>query len=80
VPCRHQANLPDLLPLRGLPGAQKRFDQLAVAANGHAWKAFKPSARRHLRLLIKPSGQQAQLAGGNVALLDAIEQVMKQRR
>jgi len=67
------------LAFRGLCGQQGRLDQLTLAAHGHARKALVPLAFGHVRLRVEPSREQLELRRWNLAALNAIEQMLKQR-
>jgi hypothetical protein len=63
----------NLIAHRGLRDRQKSPHEFSFTTYGHARKPLEPLARRHLGILIEPAGEQAKLAGGNLALLDPIK-------
>lgn len=65
----------DFLPGWHLSGYEESFYQLSLTANDHAVKSLKPFAFRDLRLCIEPVDHKGKLLPGNVAMLDAIEQM-----
>jgi hypothetical protein len=62
-----------------LSGLQKGFDKFALPTNGHAGKFLEAFFIRLFGPGVEPSGQQAELIGGNVPGLDAVEQMCKRR-
>jgi hypothetical protein len=63
----------NLIAHRGLCNRQKCPHEFSFTTCGHARKPLEPLARRHLGVLIESTGEQAKLAGGNLALLDPIK-------
>ena len=63
-----------------LSGLQKCFDEFAFAANSHASKFLEAFALRHFGSSLKPVGQKAKLAGGNVAAMDPVKQMRQKLR
>jgi len=59
---------------------QEGLYEFALAADGHFWESLEPSTGGNFRLGIKPRGQQSELAGGNAALPNAVEQMLEQGR
>ena len=80
TPDGREGRLRDFFAFWKLARRQKCFHQFAFAADGHPRKPPEPSTHGHLRLGVQPGGQQSKLAGGNVALLDAVEQMLEQSR
>jgi hypothetical protein len=60
--------------------SQKGLHEFALAANDHAGEPFEPASVRYFRLGVEPRGEQAKLIGGDIALLDSIEEMLEQGR
>lgn len=56
------------------------MNELAFTAHRHAGQFFMPGTKRHLGLRVEPFRQKLQLWRGNLPTLDAIEEVLEQRR
>ena len=74
---RHRPRL-NFLAVGHLIRGQKGFHQFTFTADRHSWKAMKPPLFRNLGPSIQPVHQSPQLAGGNLPLLDPIQQVLQQ--
>ena len=67
----------DTLALGRLAGQEERLDQLAFAADGHPGEPLVPRSLRNLRLAVEPSGEQLELLGAYVTLVDALQKVLE---
>jgi len=63
-----------------LAGERERLDQLTFPAHGHPGESSIPHSFGHLGLAVEPLCQQLQLGRENPAVLNAFDQVLKQRR
>ena len=68
--------LKNLLAFRNLSRHQIGFHEFALAADDHGGELLEPPPRRHVRLSVEPRGQQSELAGGDAALLNAVEEML----
>jgi hypothetical protein len=67
------------LALRRLAWKEKRLDQLALAAHGHAAEALAPCLLGNLGLCVKPPGKQFQLQRRNFPALNPVQQMLRER-
>jgi hypothetical protein len=65
--------------LGDLARPKERFDQLALAADGHRGKALEPLSLWHFRVRPEPSGELDELPACDLTLFDTIDQMPKKR-
>ena len=75
---RNPLSVLNFLAVRHLTRGQKGFHQFTFTADRHSWEAMKPPLLRNLGPCVQPVRQSPQLAGGNLPLLDPVQQVLQQ--
>jgi hypothetical protein len=72
------ALLRNALALRGLAWQEKGLDQLTLSAARHAGEPLVPLTVWHFGFRVEPLREQLELRCGNLAPLDAIEEMVEQ--
>lgn len=72
--------LVDRLALWRLPRQKECLDQFAFTANNHAGETLIPFSHWYLRFCIQPCCEQFKLSRIYLAFLDAVKQMLKERR
>ena len=69
----------DFFSLSDLAQPEERFDQFALAADGHLGKTLEPSSAWHFRVGPEPSGEHDELRACDFSLFDPLGQMPKKR-